>query len=129
MTGRVQFFMAPIANSVAQVKDGRLVGLAVSSKERDALLPDMPTLDEAGVPGYESILWFGLLAPAGVPRPVMAKLNREIVRALSDEDTKKRWAPIGIDPKPTSPEEFDRIIRNDVGIFTRIARGANIRAE
>src|SRR5690349_2130271 len=71
MTGRVQFFMAPIANSVNLVREGKLVGLAVSSARRDPLLPDLPTVAEAGVPGYESILWFGLLTSSGVPRPIV----------------------------------------------------------
>src|SRR5262249_12376212 len=122
MTGRVQFFMAPIANSIAQVKDGRLTGLAVSSKDRDALLPDLPALDEAGVRGYESILWFGLLAPGATPRPIVAKLNREISRILADDDTKKRWLPLGIEPRPMSPGAFDKVIRDDVATFTGIAR-------
>ena len=129
VAGRVQFFMAPIANAVSLVKDGRLAGLGVSSLRRDALLPEVPTLDEAGVAGYQSVLWFGLLTSAAVPRPIVAKLNREITRILSDGETKNRWAPIGIEPAPTTPEEFDRVIRTDVALFTRIARAANIRAD
>jgi tripartite-type tricarboxylate transporter receptor subunit TctC len=84
LTGRVQFFMAPIANAVGQVKEGKLTGLGVSSAERDPLLPEVPTVAEAGVPGYESILWFGLLTSAAVPKPIVTKLNREIVRILSE---------------------------------------------
>lgn len=129
VAGRVQFFMAPIANAVSLVKDGRLAGLGVSSLRRDALLPDVPTLDEAGVAGYQSVLWFGLLTSAAVPRPIVAKLNREVTRILSDGETKSRWAPIGIEPTPTTPEEFDRVIRTDAALFTRIARAANIRAD
>jgi tripartite-type tricarboxylate transporter receptor subunit TctC len=125
----VQFFMAPIANSVAQVKDGRLVGLGVSSPARDPLLPAVPTIDEAGVRGYQSELWFGLLAPAGVPQAVMAKLNAEIGRVLADADTKARWAPLGIEPRPTTPEAFDKLIRDDIALFTQIARSAGIKAE
>ena len=129
ITGRVQFFMAPIANSVNQVKDGRLVALGVSSLKRDSLLPEVPTIDEAGVPGYQTDLWFGLLTSAAVPKPVVNKLNREIVRILAQPDAAQRWAPIGIEPRPTSPEEFDRVIRDEVALFTRIARAGNIRAE
>src|SRR3989441_8517128 len=101
VAGRVQFFMAPIANAVKLVRDGRLVGLGVSSRVRDALLPELPTIDEAGVAGYEQELWFGLLAPSGVPRGIMARLNAEIGRILADADTKARWAPIGSEPPPT----------------------------
>jgi len=129
LAGRVQFFMAPIANSVAQVKDGRLVGLGVSSLARDALLPEVPTISEAGVAGYQSELWFGLLAPAATPQPVQARLNDEIARILRDADTRARWAPIGIEPRPSTPQEFDRLIRDEIATFTRIARAAAIKAE
>jgi tripartite-type tricarboxylate transporter receptor subunit TctC len=129
MTGRVQFFMAPIANSVNLVREGKLAGLAVSSRERDPLLPGVPTVAEAGVPGYESILWFGLLTSSGVPRPIIAKLNREIVRILGEPQTRERWAPIGMTPRPMAPEAFDALVRGDAAIFTRIARAANIHAE
>ncbi len=129
MTGRVQFFMAPIANAVNHVREGKLRGLAVSSANRDPLLPYLPTIAEAGVRGYESILWFGLLTSSGVPRPIIAKLNREIVRILNEADVKQRWAPIGLEPRPMTPEAFDQLIRKDIAVFTRIARAANIKAD
>jgi len=129
VAGRVQFFMAPIANGMNLVRDGRLVGLGVSSRSRDALLPQVPTIDEAGVSGYAQELWFGLLGPAGLPRPILARLNGEIGRILGDEDTKSRWAPIGMEPRPTSPEEFDRLIAGEIALYTRIARAANITAQ
>ena len=129
VAGRVQFFMAPIANAVGQLKIGQLVGLAVSSASRDALLPELPTIAESGVPGYESILWFGLLTGSGVPRAIVTRLNREVTRILSEADTKTRWGPIGIEPSPGTPEEFDAVIRNDAALFTRIARQANITSQ
>jgi len=129
VAGRVQFFMAPIANAVSLVRDGRLVGLGVSSKSRDALLPELPTIDEAGVSGYEQELWFGLLGPAGMPRAVLARLNTEVGRILGDADTKARWAPIGIEPRPTSPQEFDRLVASEIALYTRIARAANITSQ
>ncbi len=129
MTGRVQFFMAPMANGVNLVREGKLTGLAVSSAKRDPVLPDLPTVAEAGVPGYESILWFGLLTSSGVPRPIVDKLNREIVRILGDAETQKRFASIGMTTRPTTPEAFDKLIRDDAAVFTRIARESNIKAE
>lgn len=129
MTGRVQFFMAPMANGVNLVREGKLTGLAVSSGRRDPMLPGLPTIAEAGVPGYESILWFGLLTSSGVPRPIVSKLNGEIVRILSDEETRKRFGPIGMTPRPTTPEGFDALIRDDSAVFARIARESNIKAE
>ena len=129
VAGRVQFFMAPIANAVNLVRDGRLVGLGVSSRTRDALLPELPTIDEAGVAGYEQELWFGLLAPSGVPRGIVTRLNAEIGRILADPDTKARWAPIGIEPRPTAPQEFDRLVASEIALYTRIARAANITSQ
>ena len=129
LAGRVQFFMAPIANAVNLLRDGRLVGLGVSSRTRDALLPELPTIDEAGVAGYEQELWFGLLAPSGVPRAIMTRLNAEIGRVLADSDTKARWAPIGIEPRPTAPQEFDRLVAGEIALYTRIARAANITSQ
>ena len=128
VTGRVQFFMAPMANGVNLVREGKLTGLAVSSAKRDVLLPDLPPVAEA-VPGYESILWFGLLTASGVPRPVVNRLNAEITQILRSSDTYERFSPIGMTPRPMSPEDFDALIRNDVATFSKIAREANIKAE
>jgi len=129
VTGRVQFFMAPMANGINLVREGKLAGLAVSSGKRDLLLPDLPTVSESGVAGYESILWFGLLTSSAVPRPIVNKLNAEVTRILRSAETYERFSPIGMTPRPMSPEDFDAAIRNDVAVFTRIAHEANIKAE
>ena len=129
MTGRVEFFMSPIANAVNLVREGKLRALGVSSRERDQLVPDLPTIAESGVPGYESILWFGILTSSKVPRVLVTKLNDEIGRVLREPEVRARWVPIGLDPKPTTPGEFDRIIADDMATFTKLARAGNIRAE
>jgi tripartite-type tricarboxylate transporter receptor subunit TctC len=128
LSGRVQLFMAPIANVIGMVKEGRIMGLGVSSPQRDALLPGMPTLAEGGLPGFRADLWFGMLTSARSPKPVVAKLNGEVRRILSDAEVKARWSPVGLDSAPTSPTEFDRIIAREIAAFTTIARKANIRA-
>jgi tripartite-type tricarboxylate transporter receptor subunit TctC len=129
ISGRVHLFMAPIANAINMVKEGRVVGLGVSSLQRDALLPDMPTLAEAGLPGFRADLWFGLLTSSQSPKPVVAKLNNEIRRILGDAEVKQRWLPIGLEPRPTTPGEFDKIIADEIAVFTKIARAANIKAD
>lgn len=129
LSGRVQFFVSPIANALNLVKDGRLIALGVSSRERDVLVPDVPTVIEAGVPGYQPELWFGLLTSAQVPKPIVARLNHEIKRVLSEAEVKQRWLPIGLEPRPTTPVEFDRLIASDIELFSKIARAGNIRAE
>ncbi len=129
LAGRVHFFMAPIANAVNLVKEGKLIALGVSSAQRDALVPEVPTIAEAGVPGYDSILWFGLLTAAKTPRPLIGKLNREIARILGEAEVRLRWAPIGLEPRPTTPAQFDRLIADDIATFTRLARAGNIKAD
>jgi tripartite-type tricarboxylate transporter receptor subunit TctC len=127
--GRVHLFMSPIANAISLVREGRIAGLGVSSPRRDALLPDMPTLSEAGLPGFQAYLWFGLLTSSQTPKPIITKLNAELRRILTDADVKSRWSPIGLEPMPTTPTEFDKVIADEVTAFAAIARAANIRAE
>jgi len=129
MTGRVQFFMSPIANAVGLVREGRLAGLGVSSLKRDALLPDLPTIAESGVPGYDAVLWFGLLTSAKTPKVLIAGLNRETMRALGEPALRQRWSPIGLDPSPTTPEAFDRLIAAEIMLFTKLAKAGNIKAQ
>src|SRR5204863_1998223 len=100
----------------------------VSSRERDPLLPQVPTLSEA-VPDYESTLWFGLLTSAAVPRPIVEKISADVGRILSSAATRDRWMPIGIEPRPSTPAGFDRLLAEEIRVFSEIARGANIRAE
>jgi tripartite-type tricarboxylate transporter receptor subunit TctC len=111
------------------VKDGRVRALGVSSKTRDPLLPELPTIAEAGVPGYESILWFGLLAPVRTPAAIVGKLNGEALRILGEPETRTRWIPMGLEPHPTAPAEFDKLIARDTATFSKLAKAGNIRAE
>ena len=128
VTGRVQFFMAPIANAIGLVKEGKLLALGVSTLRRDPLLPHVPTIAESGVPGYESSLWFGLLTSSAVPRPIVEKINREVARILGEPEARSRWEPLGLEPSASTPSAFDKLIADEIGVFTRIARAANIRA-
>jgi tripartite-type tricarboxylate transporter receptor subunit TctC len=129
MTGRVNFTLAPASNSVPFIKDGKLVALAVSPAKRIAVLPDIPTLREAGIAGYEWQTWFGLLAPAKTPRPIVAKLNAEVSRILNLPESKERWNAIGAEPVPMAPEAFDAYIREQIALFTKLAKAANIKAD
>src|SRR5687768_2911994 len=128
MAGRVQFFMAPLPNALGLVKEGRLRALGVTSKERDALVPDIPTIAESGVPGYESIIWYGLLTSSKVPRERIVKISRDVGNILNEAEVRARWLPIGLEPRPTTPAEFDRIVAQDTATFTKLARAGNIKA-
>ena len=101
----------------------------MSSPQRDALVPDIPTIAEAGVAGYRAELWFGLLVAAQVPKPIVARLNNEISRILNAPEVKQRWAPIGLDPRPGAPADFDKLVASDIDVFGKIVRAANIKAE
>jgi tripartite-type tricarboxylate transporter receptor subunit TctC len=129
MVGRVQFMMSPLSNAFPFIKEGKLVALAVSPAKRVSVLPDVPTVAEAGVSGYQWQTWFGLLAPAKTPRPIIAKLNQEVTRILNLSDSKERWNALGSEPVPIAPEAFDKYIVEQIALFTKLARAANIKAD
>ena len=108
------------------LKDKRIKVLAYTSLKRSPLLPDVPTLDEAGVKGYESLSWSGIVAPAATPKPVIAKLNAAIDRVLAMPDVKKRFADLGVDPVGGPPEAFARQIRTESEKWGRVVKTANI---
>jgi tripartite-type tricarboxylate transporter receptor subunit TctC len=128
MVGRVHFMLAPASNAMPFIREGRLVALGVTPPKRLAVLPDVPTLAEAGVPGYQWQTWFGLLAPAKTPRPIIARLNNEVTRILNLPESKERWNALGADPVPIAPEAFDRFVVEQIALFTKLAKAANITA-
>jgi tripartite-type tricarboxylate transporter receptor subunit TctC len=128
IAGRVQFCFTPILVAAGQVKAGRVVALAVSTAKRSPMFPELPTVAEAGVPGFEYDQWYGLLASAQTPRPLVKVVNKEMVRVLNLPDIKERMLTQGATPAPTTPEEFDAFIRSEVKRFAKvlIAAGAKI---
>lgn len=110
------------------INDGKLRALAVTSKVRSVTLPDVPTLSECGYPDIEGDSFVGFLVPTGVPKDVIATLNREIVRSLSTPDMKERQATLGNDIVASTPEEFARRIRTELELWARVIKAANIRA-
>jgi tripartite-type tricarboxylate transporter receptor subunit TctC len=127
-TGRVHFTFSPILVAAGQVKAGRVLALAVSTAKRSAMFPDVPTVAEAGVPGFDYDQWYGILASAKTPRPLVNTVNKEIVRILNLPDIKERMSTQGATPTPTTPDEFDAFIRSEVKRFAKvlIAAGARI---
>ena len=127
-TGRVHFTFSPILVAMGQVKAGRVTVLAVSTSKRSALFPDVPTVAEAGLPGFDYDQWYGLLASAKTPRPRVNTINKEVVRILNLPDIRERMLTQGATPAPTTPEEFDAFIRSEVKRFAKvlIAAGARI---
>jgi tripartite-type tricarboxylate transporter receptor subunit TctC len=128
MTGRVHFCFSPILVAQGLVKAGKVLAIAVSTTRRSALFPDVPTVAEAGVPGFDYDQWYGILASAQTPRPTINAVNKEVVRVLNLPDIKERMLTQGATPAPTTPEEFDAFIRSEVKRFAKvlIAAGAKI---
>ena len=125
--GRVQFsflsslFVAPF------LRDGRLIALAVSTRERSPLLPNVPTIAESDLPGFEFDQWFGLLAPAKTPRPIIHQLSREVARILALPDVKERILAGDASPKSSTPEQFDAFIRAEIEKLGKIIRASGAR--
>lgn len=111
--GQVQMMIAPAQAVVPQAKSGRLRALAVSGARRLSTLPDLPTIAEAGVPGYEAVGWFGLLVPGGTPADIVTRLNREVNRVLTLPEVRERLLELGADPASTTPAQFGEFIRGE----------------
>ncbi|MDP3715726.1 MAG: tripartite tricarboxylate transporter substrate-binding protein, partial [Burkholderiales bacterium] len=111
------------------VQSGRMRGIAVASTQRLKVLPDLPTITEAGVPGYESTTWFGPLAPAKTPREIVTKLNAELNKVLQLPDVSKRFASEGIEALGGTPDQFSNYIRTEIERWGRVVREANIRLD
>ena len=126
--GRVQFTMAPLGSSLGLVRDGRLRGLGVSSPKRLSVHPDVPTIAESGYPGFRWDSWGGLFAPAKTPRAVIKKLNREVVRVLNDPEIQQRFAALGMEAAPTTPEQVDKFVAEQLALVMQLAKKAGIQA-
>lgn len=124
VAGRVDFMFTPVLSSIPMIRDNRMRALAVSTAQRSSALPEVPTVSEAGVPGFVFDFWIGLLAPAKTPRDVVNKLNQEVGKALAQPDVKERMAKLGGEPMPMSPERFDAFIREEHATLSVIMKDA-----
>ena len=127
--GQLQLLFDAPPSSLPFVRSGRLRALGISTMRRTALLPDMPTINEAGVPGYEVLTWSGICAPAGAPRAVIARLNEAIVKGVTSRETRERFAALGADVVANSPDEYRKFILAELAKWSRVIREAGIRQE
>ena len=127
--GQVQVMVAPTQSVTGHVKSGKLRALAVTGSKRLATLPEVPTLAEAGVPGYEAVGWFGLMAPVATPRDIVTMLNRDINRILQLPDVKARLLELGAEPASLSPEQFIDFIRSDNAKWEKLIKERGIVVE
>ncbi|MBI3938198.1 MAG: tripartite tricarboxylate transporter substrate binding protein [Betaproteobacteria bacterium] len=129
VAGHVPLMAPSILTGLPYVKNGRLRALGVTSAKRAAGTPDIPTIAEAGVPGYEAVQWFGVLAPAGTPREIVTRVHGEIVRVLQGADVRERFSGDGAEPVGSSPVEFAAFIRAETAKWAKVVREAGIRTE
>jgi tripartite-type tricarboxylate transporter receptor subunit TctC len=129
MAGQVHMLFGNVLSSLTHVRAGRLRALAVTTARRSTVLPDLPTIAESGVPGYENSTWHGWLAPAGTPPAVLTRLNAELVKSARAPDVVERLAPDGGEPVGSTPEEFSRHIATDMARWSKLVKEIGIRFE
>ena len=129
MSGHVPVMFTSVTQVLPHVRTGRIRMLAVGAAKRNAAIPDIPTVAEAGFPGYEVAVWWGVSAPAGVTRPVFDKLRREITAVLKEPETTKKLAGEAAEAKLLAPAEFRRFIHDDVRKWTMVAKEAGIKVQ
>ena len=129
MSDSIQFNFSPVTNVTPLSHGGKLLALATSTGKRMASMPDLPTVAEAGVPGYRFDPWYGMLAPAHTPKPLLDRLSGEVARIAELPDFREEMRSLGAEPAPSSPEAFDALVRSEVAKFSKIVRDANIKPE
>ena len=126
--GQVQLVFATAASAVPQIKGGKIKGIAVTTAKRSALMPDLPTIAEAGLPGFDANNWYGLLAPANTPRPIINRLNAEITKVLAMPDVKNFLFNQGLDPAPGTPEKFGAYIKSEMTKWAKVVKASGAKA-
>ena len=129
MGGRTQYTWTPLTSAMGQIRGGQLLALAVSTGKRSAALPEVPTIAEAGHPRGEFNFWVGMLAPAGTPRDVIARLNGEINRILQTPEMKERLAKLGSEPMQMTPEQYDAFLREEYNVLGEVMRASGVKAQ
>ena len=129
IAGNVQMFMGNLPPAMGHIKAGRIKALAVTTLARSKLVPELPTVDESGLKGFETVAWFGLLAPAGTPGDVIAKTRAEVARILQTDELRARIDSLGGEPVGNTPQDFGAIIRNDIAKWRRLVDQAGIKVD
>ena len=129
ISGQIHMLFSTLLQANPHIKSGKLRVLAVTTPKRNSLAPELPTMQEAGVPGYDVSQWFGLTAPAKTPKPIVTRLNAEIVKILHEPDMKARIAADGADPVGGTPEEFGAHIKRDIAKWAKVVKQIGLQAE
>ncbi len=129
MTGRITYFFSPISAALPHVKEGKLMALGVSTAKRSSALPNVPTIAESGLPGFDYNLWVGVFAPAGTPADVVARIAGDTAKALQTAEVKERLAALGADPMPMTTPEFTKFVDAEIEDSGKVIRAANIKVQ
>jgi len=129
IAGRINYVFSPIGIGLPLIKDRRLVALAISTATRSPVLPDVPTVAEAALPGFEFDTWYGLFAPARTPRAVITRLSGDMISVLEQPNTRERITNRGAVPKPSTPEQFNKFVRDEVAKLGAVVKAAGIKVE
>lgn len=129
LAGRVDYFFAPLVSALPMIKAGKLVALAVGTTKRSALLPEVPTLAEAGIPKSDYLFWIGMLVNSKTPKEVVQKINQATLKALQAPEVRERFVALGADALPLSPEQFDALIKEEMVSNAEIIKAAGIKPE
>jgi tripartite-type tricarboxylate transporter receptor subunit TctC len=129
LAGHVPLMMPNMLSAQPHIKSGRLRGLGVTSAKRAAGAPELPTIAEAGVPGYEAVQWYGVLAPAGTPPAIVKRLHAEIVKVLQNPATRERFFRDGAETVGTSPDEFATFIRSETVKWANVVKDAGVETQ
>ena len=127
--GHVQMMLDAISTMAPNVKEGRVRALGTTGTKRSSVLPEVPTIDEAGLPGYEATIWLGIMAPTGTPEPIVTKLNGEINKILERSDVKAAWAKQGVETLSMTPAEFDAYLRKDIDKWANVIKVSGIKVQ
>jgi len=129
ISGQVGILFDNVMTAKPNIDSGRLKGIAVSSLARSAIVPDIPTIAESGVPGFESSNWFGVFGPAGLPRPVVDRLDAELNRILADPAVRERFHALGFEVTGGHPADLTRIMQGEARKWQKVIQDAHVRAE
>jgi tripartite-type tricarboxylate transporter receptor subunit TctC len=129
IAGQTNVFFSSTANAMPHVKSGRLRAIAVTTAKRIAALPEIPTVAESGLPGYEVVLWHGLIGPKGLPRAIVERINGEVIKSLKLKETAEQLQNDGVVPAGGTPEQFAAQIKKEIGIWRKVVADAGVKAE
>ena len=129
LAGQVPLGMVDLPSALQHIRSGKLIAIAVTSPQRLSQLPDVPTVAEGGLAGYDSTGWFGVVVPTGTPQTIINRLNFEITAALNDESIRSNMLAQGVEPAPSTPEAFGAYIATETAKWAKVIRAANIKLD